>query len=426
VPPELQGSRKAPNVFGEKLDFDIAKVKRLQEVARLARSGQTDAAVALFRELTGKNEAEARDAVEAIRAGRPFVLSQSQIADVSFEGNALENALSRSLLEAGGFGAGASGSRKGISMGAVIGIIIFLIAFSLLCIAIGSELASTGPLAGLWQQINPNTFARTVKTFGQEGSGPGYFQDPRTIAVDPMSGRIFVADYDTGRVQAFDQNGKFLFQWQVNAQPKPYISGLAAGYNGKVYAVLANSPILVYDGATGNPAGQISYQTDYPSFQSVFALPDGSIVAIANDEDLLRFNAAGEVVLEISAAVSSVSDNSELTAQVAASGLGDLYILGTFNYSVFHYSAAGKYISRFGGEGEEPGQLSLATSAIAVDAQGRVYLADMNEIKVYSSDGRYLQSIQMSDAPMGLAFDNANNLYAVTNKPEVVKMTIAK
>lgn len=54
---------------------------------------------------------------------------------------------------------------------------------------------SGGPLEGLWAKVNPTAYAHLALEFGGEGSGPGLFNDARAIAVDNISGHIYVADY---------------------------------------------------------------------------------------------------------------------------------------------------------------------------------------------------------------------------------------
>lgn len=52
-----------------------------------------------------------------------------------------------------------------------------------------------------------------VKAWGKRGTGPGEFDLPHAIVVD-SKGTLYVADRNNGRVQVFDQTGKFLAQWQ--------------------------------------------------------------------------------------------------------------------------------------------------------------------------------------------------------------------
>ena len=51
-----------------------------------------------------------------------------------------------------------------------------------------------------------------LASWGTKGSGPGQFNLPHGIDTD-RNRRVYVADAHNGRVQVFDENGKFLDQW---------------------------------------------------------------------------------------------------------------------------------------------------------------------------------------------------------------------
>ncbi len=55
---------------------------------------------------------------------------------------------------------------------------------------------------------------------GGKESRPGYFNNVHGVAVDPQTRRVFVNDRNNGRVQVFDENGKFLDQWSFG--PRTY------------------------------------------------------------------------------------------------------------------------------------------------------------------------------------------------------------
>ena len=62
-------------------------------------------------------------------------------------------------------------------------------------------------------------------TWGERGEAgketrPGYFNNVHGVAVDPQTRRVFVNDRNNGRVQVFDENGKFLDQWSFG--PRTY------------------------------------------------------------------------------------------------------------------------------------------------------------------------------------------------------------
>lgn len=51
-----------------------------------------------------------------------------------------------------------------------------------------------------------------VREWGTAGTGPGQFVLPHSIQID-AAGIVYVADRENGRVQRFDQTGKFLGEW---------------------------------------------------------------------------------------------------------------------------------------------------------------------------------------------------------------------
>jgi hypothetical protein len=57
-----------------------------------------------------------------------------------------------------------------------------------------------------------------IKAWGKQGSGPGEFNNPHSLAMD-SKGRLFVADRGNSRVQIFDQDGKFLAEWRQFGRP---------------------------------------------------------------------------------------------------------------------------------------------------------------------------------------------------------------
>ena len=57
-----------------------------------------------------------------------------------------------------------------------------------------------------------------IKAWGKQGSGPGEFDNPHSLAMD-SKGRLFVADRGNSRIQIFDQDGNFLDQWHQFGRP---------------------------------------------------------------------------------------------------------------------------------------------------------------------------------------------------------------
>jgi DNA-binding beta-propeller fold protein YncE len=276
-----------------------------------------------------------------------------------------------------------------------------------------STLAPTPPPG-----LKPREFSgytEPLMAFGAEGIGPGNFKDARSVAVDAQ-GRIYVGEYTGGRVQVFDSAGKFVTQWSVD--PKMPLRGLAADRGGTVYAV-QRGDITRYEGATGKSLGNVG--AGGGRFDDVAVAADGGLVAFAQDphDNIVRIDRSGQASKIIRRAVSGQTDRSELDIRVAVDGLGNVYGLGTFNDAVFKFSPDGRFLTQFGGDGDEPGQFR-APGAIAVDNQGRVYVADFKGVQIFDPNGRYLDTIKVKGAASGLAFNERGELFVVA-RTQVLK-----
>ena len=119
-------------------------------------------------------------------------------------------------------------------------------------------------------------FARQQATFGGKGIGAGLLNDARYLAVDG-TGAVYVADYQDGRIQVFDAQGKFSHGWQVG-DSKTIIAGMAANHQGTLF-VAYNEEIYRYEGATGKLLGKVDYANG-PEFGDLTVGPDGGLVGM--------------------------------------------------------------------------------------------------------------------------------------------------
>jgi streptogramin lyase len=325
----------------------------------------------------------------------------------------------------------ASGAKKIVSLALIIPVIIIVFVFVIILAVFGMVTSTirsvTAPFrnpafttpGGSRSGNAANSFANVLLEFGQEGIGPGMMTDARSIGVDAR-GNIYVGEYSGGRIQVFDSNGKFIRQW-TTVDPKMPLRGLAVDRKGIVY-IAQRGVITKYDGETGESIGTVKYTEN--GFDDVTVAPDGGLVCAWQHgrDDIVRFNAQGNVMRTIRAAVSTAADRSELNTRVAIDGLGNIYALGGFTNSVFKFSPEGKFLNRFGSPGRQPGQISGA-DAIAVDGKGRVYVSDMKGVQVFDSEGRYLAAFKPDGIAFGMTFNDRNELL-VASRNKVFKFAI--
>lgn len=63
-----------------------------------------------------------------------------------------------------------------------------------------------------------------LMSWGERGTPPnetrpGYMNNVHGVAVDPETRRVFVNDRGNRRIQVFDENGEYLYEWSIGAQP---------------------------------------------------------------------------------------------------------------------------------------------------------------------------------------------------------------
>jgi len=265
-------------------------------------------------------------------------------------------------------------------------------------------------------------YAQAVMHFGSKGIGPGMLNDARYIAIDG-NGIIYVADYEGGRIQAFDMTGKYLSQWKVG-DSNTDIQGLSANQKGDVFVSFDGS-ISEFEGATGNFLMKLT-DPNGGEFGDLSSTADGNLAGVwyqarwgvitsldGHRDDLVVFNSRGKIIMTIPSFISGQTGDLALDTDLAIDGLGNIYALSTEDGVIFKFTPDGKYINRFGSQGDQPGQFSFP-SAIAIDGQGRIFVSDEDKIDIFSSDGRFLTSFPTDSVVNMMAFDQKGALWAVS------------
>jgi DNA-directed RNA polymerase subunit RPC12/RpoP len=248
-------------------------------------------------------------------------------------------------------------------------------------------------------------FAEVVlRIGGEEGTGPGFFNDTRRLALDG-DGHIYTGDYSGGRIQVFDANGEFVTTW--NAGQDLYLAGIAANRAGIIYVIKTNS-IETYNGLTGEFLGTITIPNSQSTyFRTAASGPDGSVYFIAKDR-LVRLDNNGNITLDISDPFANIPDFATTQEDAAIDGAGNIYMLGS--ETIYKLNAQGQFVDQIGSKGEAEDQFFTSPRSIAVDGQGRIFVDDFWGIKVFEGNGRYLTILESPGVSFDMMFNDDNEL----------------
>jgi len=97
-------------------------------------------------------------------------------------------------------------------------------------------------------KLNPN--GQVLSVWGSKGNGDGQFDDHTSVAIDPTTNNVYVADPRNKRVQVFDADGKFLRKWSIPewGQPVGFEDLAIDSQTGRLYASSTHLvSVLVFD-----------------------------------------------------------------------------------------------------------------------------------------------------------------------------------
>ncbi len=190
-------------------------------------------------------------------------------------------------------------------------------------------------------------------------------------------------------------------------------SGVDVDRQGNVWVFNRGHWPLIQLDRSGKMTKAIS--TDTIRFASTHGLrvaPDGNLWCVdVEGHVLFKLSPEGRVLMVLGnrqtvAGNNEARDGFNRPTNVAFRANGNMYVAdGYLNSRVVQYSNDGDYLSQWGRPGKGDGEFNLVHD-VAVDPQGRVYVADRtNErIQVFDADGKFLAKWENIGAPWGIAY----------------------
>lgn len=282
------------------------------------------------------------------------------------------------------------------------------------------------------------------KSFGQHDKDGPFFNVAKDVAVNPVSGDIFVSDWMDHRIKVFSGTGEYKYDLDGWVEPQTDHEGNALSAEWRadpVNGMWASKEHQAFPGALEFDAdglmwwnrGSMHYDDD-PRPQADWVVrrmtAKGALKKGFGHEDFprnarmrgLTVDRATEHVYIANSYVNSVMKftfEGELVWQVGAKGAGegqfdfpvgisvdptthDLLVVDARNQRVVRLGADGAWKGSFGEKGTEPGQFKFSDfSQLAVDATGTIWLADSMNHRVQAVDPAGKPIFQLGEQGFG-------------------------
>ncbi|MBT3637165.1 MAG: hypothetical protein HN531_09510 [Opitutae bacterium] len=243
-----------------------------------------------------------------------------------------------------------------------------------------------------------DTNGSLIREIGQEGTGPGQFNQPRGVAYD-SSGNLWVTDYGNHRIQIFDQNGNFIRQFGEYSEYVTFRQAYASVMDGdgKIYVSEQQNHrvvVLSEDGKFERVVATKGTQTGQVTSPRGLALDQtGNLyVADSGNKRVQVFAPDGSYLRTVGSPIVFASPWG-----VTVNDAGQLFVSDYTQNRIHVFDNAGNLLNSWGETGLNDNQLNQPMG-LDVGPSGDLYVAAYNHfgIQRFSPSGELKQLIRTS------------------------------
>jgi DNA-binding beta-propeller fold protein YncE len=213
-------------------------------------------------------------------------------------------------------------------------------------------------------------------------------------------GRIFVADTELKTVFVIDAKAKAVERREGNSRaPLAMPAGVAVDSQDRLFVSDAVLHSVICFSPSGSPIAYFGTSAlGRPGGMAIDRQRNRLYVADAKDSRIAVFDTASLKFVGYFGGPSKPGHPTDGTflspTNAAVDRRGNLYVADTGNYRVQIFDPSGKFIGKFGTQGDAPGEF-IRPKGIAVDSEGHVYVADaeFNNFQILTPEGKPLLAV---------------------------------
>lgn len=268
------------------------------------------------------------------------------------------------------------------------------------------------------------------------------------VAVD-KSGNVYIGDSGNYRVKKFDPEGRLITQWGSPGQGNGQFNTICS------VKVDGSGIVYVFDNDWVAAEGRIQKFSPYGHFIGVLTrkTPDadkikypidlasdsrGNLLVLAVDYRpklnltdgvrIEKYSADGAFMSQWGAEAGSGDGQFQRPGAIAVDAEGNIYISEWDNGRVQKFDSSGKFLTKWGalwtGSREGDGIFRGGARSVAIDERGNVYVLDYNSVQKFTPGGEFLARWKTpGDQARRLAMDPHANVYVTyENSHDVIKL----
>ena len=242
--------------------------------------------------------------------------------------------------------------------------------------------------------------------------GVAVARDGRVFVTDTVARRVFVFDPVAKQVRFVGENGP-------GKIVKPM--GVAVDEAGRVFVADATLKRVFGYTADGRLAIAIGHDGELqnPSGLALDRQRQVLYVADAKKHQVLCYSSADGSFVRALGKRGVEPGEFNFPTNLAVDREGRLYVADTLNFRVQIFDEAGAFVAAIGTQGDGPGHLNRA-KGVGVDSEGHIYIADtsFNNFQIFNADGAILLFVGVTGIgpgefllPAGLFVDDEDRIY---------------